>query len=765
MDLKARDLVPDTEQPLAARGRLELNARAGPLTARAKLDKGRDTLGWDGDMSVSDFSTIPVLARLPAKVSRMLDWRRLSFAAQSKGMARGLLRGGVPDLEHVSTLAVKGLHGKTAGIAFDIRSLDASLSGANTGRSHNLRWDVRMPDPRIGRYRGVGPHALLGTGEVLPATPSVKLAMTAEAPAGPSLEGRLAAMWDAGRGGLAYKMAGNISKLAPVARALPADLRKAACIDLDRLAASFEADGIVRSSRARLMDGSAFAGPGLVRRLNTSHRIAGKAERVFCRRDDMEVSIASAEFSSEIDLVRGRLRVLGKSKLPDLRFDAAGVHGRIRGLGGKVEVATGILAGDPETRVAFEGEIEQLSQNAVPLYPIGQASVQGKVRIERSGSLRLERLWLRNKVAGSELQLQGGVDPGGHRARASERLPLEAVDDSSAGAPPQQQVAAPVPGRQGISLTGEMRQDIGVFAATTKLLQGQGKLVVPFRVQSGDMKVIRAEADVRLTDVAVKVDEYGVRIAGVNGNLPVYQEVALGGPRGVRLLGGGANNAYSRWRFQDQRPFLSGNYFVTIAEMARDDVVIGPLAGNAIVDRNVLRLDQLELKALGGTITGQCIVDLRGRETEMMFRGNLTGLRSSDGKDRLDANAALTFLPGQMSLSGRAQLLRMGRKHLLDMMDLWDPYHEDTRANKLRLALKVGYPKRAHMRFQHGFMDMGVQMGGLAAAVQLGEIRGVPLGPMFQKYLGPIIDKVLGKAPAKKDGKSAARPAAKEKKP
>lgn len=740
--LKARDLRPDTARLLASTGKVEFDARVGPLGGNARLDKGADHLRWEGAMAVPDFAAVPSLARLPAALVTMLDWRRLSFAAETRGIARGLLRGGVPDLEHVSKVSVKGLHGRGGGVAFDLDTVVANLSGANSGTRHDLRWDVRLPNPHVGRYRGVGAHALVGEGSVEPARPHVVLKMRAEAPAGPRLEGDMSAGWDPAKGGLSYAIAGNIAKLAAIGRALPADVRKAACIDLDRLAASFAASGLVRTSRSKLMDGSAFSGPGLVKRIHTSHRLSGKASRVFCSNDGFEIDVGEADFDTAITLAGGELQVQGKAAAPKLRFDAAGVHGKIEGLSGGFSVATGMLAGRTETEITFDGAIGHLKQNAVPQYPIGKATVHGKVRMDRPGSVRLQTLTLRNGLGGSEVEVHGGVDIGERRSAA-------AGSSGTAAAA----AAQSVPGRQGVSLQGELRQDLGVLASSTKLMEAKGRIVVPFRVESGDMKVIRAEADVRMADLAVKVEQLDAWIAGVNGTMPVYQEIALGGPRGVTWLGGGASNAYSRWRFQDQRPFLSGNYYVSVAEVGYGDVRIGPIAGNAIVDRNVLRLDQLEMEAAGGTITGQCIIDLRGRETEMMFRGNLTGLRASNNEDRFDANAAITFLPGQMSLSGRAQVLQLGRRHLLDMMDLWDPYHEDVRANQLRMALKVGHPQRAHMRFQHGFMDMGVTMGGLASAVRLGEIRGVPLGPMMQKYLGPLMDRILGEAqPAPKPG-------------
>lgn len=211
----------------------------------------------------------------------------------------------------------------------------------------------------------------------------------------------------------------------------------------------------------------------------------------------------------------------------------------------------------------------------------------------------------------------------------------------------------------------------------------------------------------------------------------------------VKLLGGGANNAYARWRFSDQHPFLGGDHFVSIQQARFRDWTMGPVAANVAVDRNVMHLDQLEMDVAGGKVAGNCIVHIDGSDTELLFRGNVTGLRAGDGDDRLDANAALDIKPAQLSIGGRAEVLRLAPAHLKAMLDLWDPYGEDDRANKLRLALKAGYPKRMRMLFSHGFADFRVELGGLGSVVRIDDVRGVPIGPAMARFAAPFIRRSL----------------------
>ena len=138
-------------------------------------------------------------------------------------------------------------------------------------------------------------------------------------------------------------------------------------------------------------------------------------------------------------------------------------------------------------------------------------------------------------------------------------------------------------------------------------------------------------------------------------------------------------------------------------------------------------------------MAGQLLVDATAGDRTVLFRGNVTGLKPSGGDEVLDANAALTFRPDVLDLEGRIQVVRVGRQHLLDALDLLDPYHEDVNINRTRLALAVGYPERVRVRFERGFLSASLDLGGVAGLVEIEEIRGVPIGPVLQKYLGPLI--------------------------
>jgi hypothetical protein len=69
-----------------------------------------------------------------------------------------------------------------------------------------------------------------------------------------------------------------------------------------------------------------------------------------------------------------------------------------------------------------------------------------------------------------------------------------------------------------------------------------------------------------------------------------------------------------------------------------------------------------------------------------------------------------------------------------------DPTHVDPAINRIRTALLVGYPDRLRLVFDHGFASARLELGGLARFISISEIRGIPMGPIVDKFLNPILD-------------------------
>jgi translocation and assembly module TamB len=121
-------------------------------------------------------------------------------------------------------------------------------------------------------------------------------------------------------------------------------------------------------------------------------------------------------------------------------------------------------------------------------------------------------------------------------------------------------------------------------------------------------------------------------------------------------------------------------------------------------------------------------------KTQLQGDLRASGVRSSHGEP-FDGNAALVIDMGDRSVEGRADILRIGPRHLLDLLDLQDPHRANAGMNRIRSALDLGYPERVRISFKHGFASAGVTFGGLASLVSVDDLRGIPIGPLMERVV------------------------------
>jgi translocation and assembly module TamB len=60
--------------------------------------------------------------------------------------------------------------------------------------------------------------------------------------------------------------------------------------------------------------------------------------------------------------------------------------------------------------------------------------------------------------------------------------------------------------------------------------------------------------------------------------------------------------------------------------------------------------------------------------------------------------------------------------------------------NRIRTALRFGYPDSLRLVFDHGFASAHLELGGLARLVSIAELRGIPMGPIVDKMIAPMLD-------------------------
>lgn len=719
------DLRVDLAQPAASIAHVHASAGLGPLKASAELTKDANAASWVLDWAVDDFLALISMAPLPPAAREAVVWSKLAASGHSEGHIEDIGKGAGAQLTQQTWVEARDLAVRAAGAAAELPQTRLDLSSRGRGLQQHADVALTLQSPHLAAYRGKGPHvATLGADLDLDA-PSVKAAMHLHGPGG--LEAAIDLDLHTAATQLVWRAGAHLGGLTTVLRTLPTEQRLALCLGDPALAVSLAAQGsldgasgVLRGAMPSRLDGQVHFG------LDLSH--------LRCRQGVNEAEVQQLQLDVDATQHGKLLRAEGEVRSSDLlaRTDAQRV--RVQGWKQRFAVRRDASA---IWHAETSGSIAQLTQDVVPGFGVRDFTCAASGWYGPQGG-RIESVRLDNPLSGTHLTLQGGLDRGSlHTEPVSDAdlagtgMVREARDEAAT------EESDAVPGRQGLSIGGELRQDVAALAVATQQAKGKGTIIVPFRVESGDLVVYRTTARIRFEHVDLELPQWGLRLAGLDGSVPIAEDFTL--VPAFRLLADGEDNAYARWRFSEHQPFLRRDDYVSIGHVQYRDAILGPFAGNMSLDRNAFRMDQLEVTMLGGKLTGQCIVQLDGERTRVLLRGNGTGIRVGSSDNVLDANAALTFLPGQRALDGRAEILQMGSEHVLAMLDLWDPYHEDAQANRTRTYLKLGHPERVRLRFGHGFVDVAITLGGLGSVVRIDEIRGIALGPVFQRWLDPLL--------------------------
>ncbi|MEM7436881.1 MAG: hypothetical protein AAF436_17135, partial [Myxococcota bacterium] len=402
-----------------------------------------------------------------------------------------------------------------------------------------------------------------------------------------------------------------------------------------------------------------------------------------------------------------------------------------RNYGNTLEIAYAALHGAPSFSIETKGSLGKLDQPYVKQYPIANVSFGAAVDVDDTQVFAVRRAYWRNPAGGTRFEARASYEGWDDAVRDP-----EVCKEGVTGCP---QVAS-MYGREAAMVTGSLEQDFSLWGSTERTTSG-GSLTMPFTIESGDLNTYRILATAELRDVVVELPDYGLLIDGLDALIPIDQELATE-PR-IFVVPTRAANAMTQKRFFDLYPFTERDSFLTAERVQIGRESIGPIAANLQVIGSVVAVDQLHAAYRDGFITGQFLTDLNRDDPEVAFRGHLTGVRVEDGKGVLDANLAMTFVPTTLIVDGKAQIVRVSKDHLYELIDAIDPYHEDEDLNRVRLGLKFGYPKYVRIRFDEGLMDAKIDLGGLAGAVRIDEIKGIPVTPFLEQYVQPYLERLL----------------------
>jgi hypothetical protein len=411
----------------------------------------------------------------------------------------------------------------------------------------------------------------------------------------------------------------------------------------------------------------------------------------------------------------GDLHTDGTQRTMNARADAAGVRlgfgtyeFDVAGIEDEASVAvTGDLE-NPEIQVSQRAAIRSIQQDVVPEYPLRDVAIAVVARRDPRGLVQVSDATVHNGGGGTTLSLRGAVDLGYEQRRR-------------------------------LSLTADLAQDLEPLTARPARVSGTGKVTVAAALESPDLSVFRARLDLKIATPHLSLGGAGVEAEGVDGDIPIGIVFDLG-EDGVRIRRDGRRNPYAMLRFADQHPLLVHSGFLSVARMTTPLGPISPFIANLAVEQNVVSLRQFEMGVRGGWLTGECALHLDGPRSMVEAHLRAMGLRSSHGEP-FDGNVAVVVTASDRMIQGRAEISRMGQRHLLDLLDMEDPLRVDAAMNRIRRALAFGYPDRVRVVFDNGFANARVELGGLAGLMSFDELRGIPTGPLVDRLIEAVVDR------------------------
>jgi hypothetical protein len=694
---------PSSGSAASPRTRALLTLEADAARARVEAEMNGGELRWTAHAQTPDL----VLARpfLPEEVAARLSWRQLGVNVQSQGRVEAVWTA-APRVTHrtefrLSRLAWEGRVAaqelaavlESEGDAWQhkgevqLRAEGLRLEDQDAGaQRHRLTFDVdRKPtaageqkfDARIQLSSQAGLQ--LGLDAALAFDPQVR-----------ALRGSLKAQWPA--------------------QQLPAGLRAQlpAALDIARLAVDVDAQGTLTGVITAL---SADSQPQFAPDPLTSAGFEGQAlvhaRGLRWRQDDLVAQVPDLQWR----LVSPPATQAGPGARRQLTSTVTAERARItlaeRGLtatGLSLNTVAGFGANpEDEPEFALQLKVASLEQRPALPYPVRQLEWQVRARRDADGAYHLSEFTLAHAATRTHVAAQGRLDL--------------------------------APERRRLALKGVLTQDIAGLNQPG-VIEGRGRASVDFDLASPDLNTFRTQSSLRLEGVHLHLIGPGVVVEELDGDIPVYEDLRWTGS-GVQLLDNLALNPYAMLRYTDQYPLLSRGGYVSARSITTPMARIAPLAGNLTIRQNVFAMTQLEMGVRNGRVTGQSRLDWRGRDSVLELRVRATGVQSTHGEP-FDGNVAVVITARDRSVNGRAEILRIGSRHLLDLLDLADPHAADPSINRVRFALGLGYPEHVRLRFDQGFGRALIRLGGAAGLIRIDEIRGIPMGPIVDRALNSM---------------------------
>ena len=720
VNLKVADAQVNMENPAESDATVSWDIALHPLKTAATIVKLGDKAEVDLSLDLAHFG--PVAAVLPPSVKRevKIPWKKLKLEIDTSLSMEGLADPAKAFVSQKTSLALKGLSVKTPMVSLKTPKFSMDVKTRGRGQVQKADIALKLSDLSLnGRDYGE-PLKIAIHADANPFAPRVDTRLEITAPLGTYINLENALAFKGSSKKISYNNVVEIRDLDFIKANLPPGVVDGIKLDWEAIEIGLKNQGHFRGliKSMRNFEPKVVGNP--LAALTGEHLTEVRIRGIDLEAANNFLQLPALDFSLNLTAEKGELKGGMSMDLPRLFAHPNGSRKPLEVNGLALSSDLHSEGGVENGKVFFKTQmlLKELIHNKVEGYDIRDLAFKLDAVVDQLNRLTLNEFLFRNPAGGTELSLSGLVDG---------LDPNKVIIDEFG-----------IPGRQNVALEGKLEQDLGLVKINADSMNTSGRISLPFKLSSGDMKVFRFVGEMAADALTVELPDDGIALVGFNGRIPLVEDIALG-EEGVRILPGPSKNLYSRKQFSDVQPFLKTDNFISVERIEFMGQTMAPVAGNLRVERDLFAMDQLQIGFRGGNIFGQVVVDYEDGAPKVFFKGNVTGIRPSESKEVLDANATLSLEPTTLKLDGRIQVVRIGRQHLLDMIDVIDPYREDVNMNRARMGLEVGYPKFMRMRMQHGFLAVKLELGGAGSAIRLDEIKGIALGPFLNTYVAPAL--------------------------
>jgi translocation and assembly module TamB len=696
IECRARDIQPDVAHPVASRGVVHAVVDLGETHASLDAPKGPDAI--DFAFRATARSLDAVRPFLPAALISEAPWDRMAVSVRANGSVEHLGAGG-PAVRQTTEVDIE--HPAFENVA--ARSLSLIIKSKGTALQHQADIDVRAQGLTLDGGSPSDDHISLSAA-VNREHPSLQFQLATEGRAATKLSGSLS--FDPARRAIPYQIEGHLAGLAPFAP-LAAKVRGIDGFDLSQVEVGLSARGALLGVVAGIArDGTIELEPSPARTAAIEGKTDLQVTHFRWAKGDTAIATPALAWHGDMRADRGRRTLESGVEIGSLHLHLGTHDVDLNGIGDEARVAVTGNLGDPKVELTQHLSVRAVGQDVVPEYPLGDLAFELSAERGPEGVVHISDMKVANGLGGTALEATGNVDLGA--------------------------------GRRTLSVATSLTQNLARLSTIPERFKGRGSMAVEANVTSPDLRHCQVRATLRGDDVTLDLPRAGIAVEGANGEVPVTVALDVG-DNGVAFPRSEKQSPYSMLRFTDQHPLLSHSGFLSIARLKTPFVSIAPLVGNLAIEQNVVSLGQFEMGVRGGSITGQCSIDWDGPKSSLELHVRASGVQSSHGEP-FDGNIEVVLSAADRTLEGRAEILRIGERHLLDLLDLQDPLHVDPAMNRIRAALRFGYPDNLRLVFDHGFASAHLELGGLARFVNISDLRGIPMGPIVDKMLAPLLD-------------------------